>query len=85
MIVSRKQYLKAKDLVVLQKTKTHYYVRSEKSQDWYSVTYDKRLNSFSCSCEDHMRRRNVCKHMIAVIQQYSKNITLEIKEEQPAA
>lgn len=82
-VVDRGRYIKSNSLVVLKNTGSHFYVRAETVEKWYSVTYDSRMRSFSCSCEDHMRRRLICKHIIAVIRQHAANISLELAAEEP--
>ena len=81
IIVNKKKFLKANMLHVIKNTGTHFYVKAGSVDGWYSVRYYSRLNSFGCSCEDHMRRRHVCKHIIAVMRQHAKNIKIEFEAE----
>lgn len=79
---SKDRYDKGNSLIVLKNSSDHFYVKAASCQKWYSVQFYSRMRQFYCSCEDHMRRRKNCKHIMAVIRQHAKNIKVIFTEDQ---
>jgi hypothetical protein len=62
-------------------SKVGFKAKSNKSNDIYIVRYLRNENRMICDCADFKYRQKNCKHIIAVLMEYSKNTKFEIIED----
>ena len=63
------------------KDNTMYAAKTRDSNNIYNIYFNKEMNSWSCSCPFFQHRNKTCKHIIAVMRKYIKNVEFDCGED----